>query len=137
MSEILALLEGQIARIHIFAALDTLEFLHRSGRMNFAFSTLGSLLRIKPLLKMYDGNPTAERVRTRKKAMDRLVELFHAYGPFEKVALLHSGAADRAQALLMKVRDSLPSGEVWMEEINPVLGTHIGPGVVGFACVSE
>ncbi|MGB7537931.1 MAG: DegV family protein, partial [Anaerolineales bacterium] len=72
MAEILAMLEKQIARTHVFAALDTLEFMRRSGRMNFALATLGTLLQIKPLLKMYDGEPAAERVRTRGGAIKRL-----------------------------------------------------------------
>jgi DegV family protein with EDD domain len=134
---ILAALKEQIARTRVFAALDTLEFLRRSGRMNFAMSALGTLLRIKPFLKMYDGNPTAERVRTRRGAMKRLAELLKEFGPYEKAALLHSNAAERARALLEEVREMLPAGEVWMEEINPVLGVHIGPGVIGFACLSK
>jgi DegV family protein with EDD domain len=137
MSGILAALEKQIARTHVFAALDTLEFLRRSGRMNFAMSALGTLLQIKPFLKMYDGNPTAERVRTRRGAMNRLAALLKEYSPYEKVALLHSNAANRAQTLLEEVRDMLPAGEIWMEEINPVIGAHIGPGVIGFACISK
>ena len=135
--EILAALNEQIKRTHVFAALDTLHFLRRSGRMNSVVSTIGELLQIKPLLKMYDGNATAERVRTRKHAMKRLVELLHEYGPYEKVALLHSDAADRARELLQEVKQLLPDGEIWFEQINPVLGAHIGPGVVGFACVSK
>ena len=137
MSEILALLESQITRTHTFAALDTLEFLRRSGRMSFAISVLGTLLQVKPFLKMYNGDPTAERIRTRKAAMKRLVELLEQAGPLEKVAMLHSQAADRAQALLQQVRSLLPEGEILMEEINPVLGAHIGPGVVGFVCISK
>jgi DegV family protein with EDD domain len=137
MSEILSMLEGQISRTHVFAALDTLEFLHRSGRMNFAVSFLGTLLQIKPFLTMYDGNPTAERIRTRSAAMQRLVERLKKAAPFEKVALLHSQAAGKAEALLQQVKDLLPPGRVMVEEITPVLGAHIGPGVVGFACISK
>jgi DegV family protein with EDD domain len=137
LSAILAALEEQIVRTHVFAALDTLEFLRRSGRMNFMVSMLGNLLRIKPFLKMYDGNPSVERVRTRRGTMNRLAELLKEFGPFEKAALLHANAAERAKALLEEVRELLPPGEVWMEEINPVLGVHIGPGVVGFCCISR
>jgi DegV family protein with EDD domain len=137
MSEILVLLEEQIRRTHVFAALDTLEYLMRSGRMNFAISALGTLLQIKPFMKMYNGEPTAERVRTRKGAIKRLVELLEEYGPYEKVALLHSHALQRAEALLQKVRSLLPAGDIWVEEITPVLGAHIGPGVIGFACISK
>jgi len=135
--EILAALNEQIKHTHVFAALDTLKFLQRSGRMNSVISTIGELLQIKPFLKMYDGNPTAERVRTRKSAMRRLAALLQVYSPFDRVALLHSDAADRAQTLLQEVKDFLPSGDLWFEQINPVLGAHIGPGVVGFACVSR
>ena len=137
MDEILSILEEQISRTRVFAALDTLEFLRRSGRMNFAISALGTLLQIKPFLKMYNGDPTAERVRTRKSAMKRLVVLLKEYGPYEKVAMLHSRAADRAQALLQEARSLLPAGEIMVEEITPVLGAHIGPGVIGFACISK
>jgi DegV family protein with EDD domain len=137
LSEILSMLEEQIRRTHVFAALDTLEYLKRSGRMNFVISALGTLLQIKPFMKMYNGEPTAERVRTRKGAMKRLVELLEEYGPYEKVALLHSHALQRAQELLQEVRSLLPTGDIWVEEITPVLGAHIGPGVIGFACISK
>ena len=137
VQEIITILEEQISRTHVFAALDTLEFLRRSGRMHFALSFLGTLLQIKPFLKMYDGNPTAERIRTRHGAEKRLVELLNQTAPLEKVALLHSQAADRAQALLQKVRHLLPDGNTMIEEITPVLGAHIGPGVIGFACISK
>jgi DegV family protein with EDD domain len=137
LSEILSMLEEQIRRTHVFAALDTLEYLKRSGRMNFAISALGTFLQIKPFMKMYNGEPTAERVRTRKGAMKRLVELLEEYGPYEKVALLHSHALQRAEALLREVRGLLPEGEIWMEEITPILGAHIGPGIIGFACISK
>jgi len=136
VQEILSMLEEQISRTHVFAALDTLEFLRRSGRMSFALSFLGTLLKIKPFLKMYDGNPTAERIRTRNGAMQRLIELLNQSAPLEKVALLHSEAADRAEALLQQVKHLLPAGKIMIEEINPVLGAHLGPGVIGFACIS-
>lgn len=137
MSEIRSILEDLILRIRVFAALDTLEFLHRSGRMNLAISFFGTLLQIKPFMKMYDGNPTAERIRTRHGAVKRLIELLKESQPYEKVALLHSQAADRATALLEQVRHLLPAGDILIEEINPVLGVHIGPGVLGFTCISK
>ncbi len=137
LQEVLLKLEAQIARTHVFAALDTLEYIRRGGRMNGAISALGDLLQIKPLLKMHDGTPAAERVRTRLAAMKRLHELLAQHAPYEKVALLHAGAPERAQAMLEKVRSLLPPGDVWVQEINPVLGAHLGPGVIGFACISK
>jgi DegV family protein with EDD domain len=136
VQEILPALEDQIQRTHVAAALNTLHFLRRSGRMSSVISTTGELLQIKPILKMYDGVTGVERVRTRRNALKRLVEMLHAYGPYEKLAFLHSQALEGAQALQEEVRDLLPDDEIYFEVINPVLGAHIGPGVVGFVGVS-
>jgi DegV family protein with EDD domain len=137
VKEILAALEEQIKRTYVWAALDTLKFLRRSGRMNSVISLTGELLQIKPILKMYDGVAGAERVRTRAKAIKRLVDRVKAYSPFEKIAFLHSGVLEQAQALRDEVKEFLPDKDIWIEVINPVLGAHLGPGVVGFACVSS
>jgi DegV family protein with EDD domain len=136
-AEILSVLNEQVKHTHVGAALDTLQFLRRSGRMNGFISTIGEMLQIKPLLTMYDGTPGNEKVRTRKHALKRLVEMLHEYAPFEKLAFLHSGALEYAQSLMEEVKDLLPEGEIWLEQINPVLGAHIGPGVVGFAGISR
>jgi DegV family protein with EDD domain len=135
--DILAALNEQIKRTYVCAALDTLHFLRRSGRMNSMLSTIGEYLQIKPILKMYDGKASNERVRTRKHAANRLVELLQEFSPFEKIAFLHSDALEQTRALMQEVSEILPDGKVWIEQINPVLGAHIGPGVVGFACVSK
>jgi DegV family protein with EDD domain len=136
LAEILDLLDGQIRRTHVCAALDTLEYMRRGGRMNGVITAMGTLLQIKPILKMYDGDATAERVRTRAGALKRLRALIAEHAPYEQAAILHSGAAERAQAMRGQLEDLLPPGEIWMEEINPVLGAHIGPGVLGFAGIS-
>lgn len=137
LPQIIDVLNDQIKRTYVHAALDTLQFLRRSGRMSAVLSTVGDLLQIKPLLKMYDGISGADRVRTYKHALKYLVEMLHKYSPFEKIAILHSNAPERAQALLQEIKDILPDKEIWFEQINPVLGAHIGPGVVGFACVTR
>ena len=136
MSEIMAVLEDQILRTHVMAALDTLEYLRRSGRMNSAVAALGTLLQMKPLLKMYNGNPTAERVRTNNGATERLVSLMSDLAPFERVALVHSHAPAKAESLWRKVQHLLPAGEIPSVEITPVLGANIGPGASGFAVVT-
>ncbi len=135
MGEILALLESQISRTHVFAALDTLEFLRRSGRMNRFIAGFGSLLQIKPLLKMYAGEPSTERVRTTNGATKRLLTLLEERAPFEQVALVHTHAGEQAAALSQKVTSILPAGELISVDITPVIGAHIGPGAIGFAVV--
>ena len=64
IAEILSALNAQITRSHVFAVLDTLEFLKRSGRMNKYMAGFATLLQIKPILTMYNGKPGSERVRT-------------------------------------------------------------------------
>ncbi|RPH60837.1 MAG: DegV family protein [Chloroflexi bacterium] len=136
MTEILSVLEEKTRRTHVIAALDTLDYLERSGRMNVVVSRLGKLLRIKPLLKMNSGKPTAERVRTSRRAEQRLIELLTELAPLEKIALVHASATQKAEALRQKVLHLLPAGEVLSVEITPVLGAHLGPGAVGFAFIS-
>lgn len=136
LREILTMLDDQIRRTHVFAALDTLEFLRRSGRMNGLIAGLGSLLQVKPLLKMYQGSPTSERVRTTNGANRRLLELLAEIHPFERIALVHTHAADKAQALLDQLQLALPDRQVTSVDITPVIGAHIGPGAVGFSVIS-
>jgi len=137
VKEILEKLEEQVKRTYVSAALDTLKFLRRSGRMNGVVSTIGELLDLKPILKMYDGVSGIEKVRTQKKAIKRLSQMIKSHGPFEKLALLYSGSVTNVQQLMAEVREMLPDTETWVEIINPVLGAHLGPGVFGFAGVSK
>ncbi len=135
MDEIVALMKEQSQRTHVFAALDTLEFLRRSGRLNRVMAALGSWLQMKPLLKMHDGNPTAEKIRTAEAATRRLIALLAEQVPLERVALVHTHALERARDLRHKAQHLLPEGEILSVDITPVFGTHLGPGAVGFACV--
>ena len=135
LEKILAELAEQISRTHVFAALDTLEFLRRSGRMHGLVAGLGSVLQIKPILRMYDGNAISERVRTRGKAIDRLVGILKELAPLERAAIVHANAVERAQALQEQTKHLLPVGEIPLVDITPVIGAHVGPGAVGFACV--
>lgn len=137
VKEILVALEDQAKRTYVAAALDTLKFLRKSGRMNVIISTIGEIIDLKPILKMHDGVSGVEKVRTHKKALQRLVDMLRSHSPFEKLAILYSGSLEHVQMLKDEIRDLLPDSNTWVEVINPVLGAHIGPGVVGFACVTR
>lgn len=135
--EIIQALKEKGQRTHLFAGLDTLEFLQRSGRMNWAVSKIGSLLKIKPLLTMHDGEPGVQRVRTDKRAMQRLLDLLTELAPLEELALVHTNAPQKIQELRERARHLFPEGKDPVEvDVTPVIGTHIGPGAAGFACVS-
>ena len=130
------MLKGLIQRTHLLAVIDTLEFLKRSGRLNFLEAGLGSLLQIKPILKLHDGQIITERVRTRGQAMQRLLTLLHERLPVEQLAVMHVRARDRAEELLAEVRHLLPLGEIRVIEAAPAIAVHVGPGALGFVCVT-
>jgi len=136
MDEIVALLEDQAARTYCFAALDTVKYLRRSGRLTRFQSSLAAVLQIKPLLKMNSGEFDMERVRTRKAALARVIELVGGLGPLEELALVHTHALEEAEALGAKVRHLVgQSAPSLTAEVTPVIGTHIGPGAVGFVAI--
>lgn len=138
MTELIQLVEERTRRTHVFAALETMEFLRRSGRMSGVVTRLGNLLRIKPLLKMNCGEPTAERVRTHKRALARLIQLVNDLGPLEQLALVHTNARQAAGELYRQARHLFPTDEKpLMVDVTPILGAHLGPGVVGFTCVQK
>ena len=135
-AEIEVALNAQIQRSHVFAALDTLEYLKRSGRMNKYLAGFATLLQLKPILTMHNGKPGTERVRTRDRAMRRLVEMLAAVGPVERIAIVHAHALpERIAELRALAAHLLPQGDILTEEITPVIGAHIGPGALGFAVV--
>ncbi|MEP6896106.1 MAG: DegV family protein [Chloroflexota bacterium] len=138
MEEILTSLHEVMKRTNVFAALHTLEYLRRSGRMHFAVAHLGELLQIKPLLHMNQGKPTAHRARTQRRATERLLEWLKEYAPYERLAIIHAGVPEEAKAMLERIQDFLPNnGDVPIVQITPVLGAHLGIGALGFACISK
>lgn len=136
VATILSLVSDLRKRTHVVAVLDTLEYLRRSGRMNRVLATVGGWLQMKPLLLMNDGTSKAEKVRTAEAARERLLALLQEKLPLEKVALVHTHALDEVEVFRQSARHLLPEGEIMSVEVTPVLGTHLGPGAVGFACIS-
>lgn len=125
------------SRTFVTAGLNTLEFLRRSGRMNRFMTGIGSLLHIKPILTMLNGQPGSDRVRTSIRAEKRLIHLLEDRIPVERFALLHTNAHEKAEQFKDKIRDFLPPGEIFSMDITPVIGAHLGPGAVGYAIVSK
>lgn len=136
LAEIMTCVTQQIPQTHMFAVLDTLEFLKRSGRVSLTAAGLGSLLRIKPLFQMVNGHISTEKIRTTKRATQRLVETLNTLTPIDQIAFLHCQAPEQIEALRQQVAHLLPVGEVHIVEVSPIIGTHIGPGAIGVACVS-
>ena len=112
--------------------VDTLEFLRRGGRIGTASAWLGGALRVKPLLHVVDGQVAPlEKARTANRALARLTDLaVEAAGDRPvRVAVQHLHAADRAESVARRLRDTLHC-EVVVGEVTAVMGVHVGPGVV-------
>jgi DegV family protein with EDD domain len=137
MEEIQAVLDDMMPRTFVTAGLKTLDYLRRSGRMNRFVAGLGSILRLKPILTMKNGQPGSERVRTTSKAEARIIEMLEEHQPIERFALLHTNAPEEANAFFARVKHLIPAGEVYSMDITPVIGVHIGPGAVGYAIISQ
>lgn len=122
---------------NVIFAVDTLEFLHRGGRIGGASRFIGSMLDLKPILTVTDGKVAPlERVRTRVKAHDRVLELVTQQCDGKenvRIAMIHANAYADAQALLNRAAQKTGAIEALDSEVSPVVGTHVGPGTVGLA----
>ena len=138
VEEIISALKEFMKRTYVFASIKTLEYLRRGGRMNSAIAHFGEFLQIKPLLHMNMGKASAHRTRTNTRARQRLLDWLAEYAPYEKLAIVHAGIQEEAEALREQVRSYFPEGQlVPIVQITPVLGSHLGIGAIGFACISK
>ncbi len=140
MAEIMALLNEKVQRTHVFGMIDSLEALHRSGRVSWAQFGIGTLLQIKPIMMIADGViSAAARVRTRKRALSQMLNMVTELAPFERLAVIHVNAQEAAEELCSLSGDlfsGLPDVTPMIQSITPAVGTHLGVGAVGFAAVS-
>ena len=132
-----ALAEKASQHTGVIFAVDSLEYLHRGGRIGSASRFLGTALNIKPILELVDGRVEAvERVRTRQKSLERLLDLAaERIGDRQPVhlAILHAAAPEDAQMLLELGSKRFNAVEHIFSEVSPVVGNHTGPGTVGLA----
>ena len=137
LKECVALTEKAHAKTGVFFAVDTFEFLHRGGRIGGPQRFIGSALNLKPILALKEGKVEGvERIRTKSKAHDRILELVAEQvkgKPNIRIATLHANAIDDAKALLDRAANELKPAEMILSELSPVVGTHTGPGTVGLA----
>jgi DegV family protein with EDD domain len=127
-----------VPRQRILALLDTLKYLEMGGRVGRAQALLGSMLDVKPILGVSDGKVTPlDRVRTRTKAVPRMIERLRADLPVERLAVMHAQAPTDAERIRAHLATVIPDVEVELGEIGPVLGTHVGPGAVGLTYIKK
>jgi DegV family protein with EDD domain len=139
LETVLASIADTRRRLHVSAALDTMDFLRRSGRVPAAITILGGLLNIKPMVELTDGvlKPVGA-VRTTSQADERMAAFLKAGLPLERLAILHTGAETRARKFLARLMDEsrreLPR-DILMVNVTTVIGAHVGPNGLGFASV--
>lgn len=130
-----------IDRTHVYFVVDTLEYLHRGGRIGAAAKLFGSALNLKPVLEVKDGTITpVARIRTRRKALDKLYELVEeqvAEGARAHMAVLHVAAPEEAARVREQLEARFDPVEMVACECGPVVGAHAGPGTVGVAFYVE
>jgi DegV family protein with EDD domain len=132
-------IESARKRLQVFAALDTMEYLRRSGRVPRAVAMLGGLLSIKPLIELKEGEVKAVgAVRTTHQANERMLNFLLEGGRMERLAILHTGAEARAKEFLntvMQKASQIVPRDILIVNVTPVIGTHVGPHGLGFATI--
>lgn len=132
--EIVAYLERRKRDQRVYATLETLEFLQRGGRIGRAAALLGSALQMKPIVAVRGGAvEPVERVRTFRRAMDRILSLSRQEMPFDKLAVMHLGAEENAALLAEQILAEQPGLDIVFSQIGTVIGAYSGPGLVGIA----
>jgi DegV family protein with EDD domain len=141
LPEVTQIVRDVVQKLHLFFAVDTLKYLHKGGRIGGASRYLGSALSIKPILFLdKEGKIDAlERVRTKKKALARLVELAEEKAGSKPVhvGVLHANVPEEAAEFQTRLAERLNCVELYTFELSPVISTHVGPGTIGLALYIE
>lgn len=132
LEEAVSAVKQRVPKARVLALLDTLRYLEMGGRLSRAQAMIGTMLDLKPLLLVADREiKPVDRVRTRSRAIARMIEFFRAELPAECVAVMHAQAPDEAARIAEELRSVLPDTEISMGQIGCVLGTHTGPKALG------
>lgn len=139
--EVAAIARSIVPHIRVLFVVDTLEYLHRGGRIGGAKRLIGSVLSIKPVLHLEEGKiePLAS-IRTKKKAVEHMLEVARQDMANQKqvhTAVLHAAAPSDAQKLEQTIHEIIQPVEVVNGALSPVIGTHVGPGTLGVAYYAE
>ncbi len=139
-AEIAETLRRRAADLRVYVALETLEYLKKGGRISGTRAAIGTLLSVKPIISVDKGVvDTADRVRTRAKARERLIELITAR-PIERLEILHTLTPDVEafrDEVVARASGSLDRDGVTIGLVGPSVGPHLGPGCLGAAVLYE
>jgi DegV family protein with EDD domain len=139
-NQIVSAIEAMRQHVYIYAMMDTLQYLRRSGRANALIAGLGDMLQIKVLLGVHNSVVTqVDRIRTRSRGMARLVEVAHAHRSVQHLSVLHTsnGMVNDLTYLQSQLSDLMPAERQFVLQVTPVIGAHVGPMAVGVAVVAD
>jgi DegV family protein with EDD domain len=139
LEEATAAVEERVPKCRVLALLDTLRYIEMGGRVSRTQAVIGTMLDLKPLLLVAGGEQvkSVDRVRTRSRAIPRMVEFFQNDCPVEHVAVVHAQAPEEAERVAADLRQRLPELEVPVGQIGCVLGTHTGPKALGLVYIKK
>ena len=132
LDDVVKLVRGMIPHIYIGFFVETLDYLERGGRIGSAQALLGTMLNIKPLLILEDGEVVAlEKVRTRAKAIEKLVEFITEFARIERMIILHSNTPEDVNLLIEQINLVVPNLDISVDHYGPIAATHVGPSALG------
>ena len=138
LEEASASVKQRVANCRVLALLDTLRYIEMGGRVSRAQAMIGTMLDLKPLLLVADREiKPVDRVRTRSRAIPRMIEHFRGDLPVEHVGVVHAQAAEEAEQIASGLRKELPDFEIPVGQIGSVLGTHTGPKALGLVYIKK
>ena len=137
--ECIAIAESVAKRSNFFALFDTLEYLEKGGRIGKARSLIGGLLKIRPILRVEDGEiGQFSKARSRNMGMLKLEQAVRELGKLDDIAIVYSTDGSDAEKLAATVKELLPDGKSpFLTRVGPVIGTHAGPNLVAIAAITS
>ena len=136
LEEVRAAAESVPGRLEVLFMVDTLEYLRRGGRIGRARAYLGTILKIKPILAVREGELyPVERVRTRVHGVERIIQAAVRHQNVKLAGVGHSTTPDEAELIRERLAMAFPHAQVFATRFGPVLGAHGGPGTVGVGVV--
>ncbi len=138
LEEVFSVTQEIIPRTHFFGMVDTLEYLHKGGRIGRAQALMGTLLSIKPLIGTGEGEVQPKgKARTQKKALARLFEMVQEFSGIEEMTILHSTIPAEAAAFTERLSAVFDKEKIYQSRIGPVIGTYLGPGAIAIGVIAK
>lgn len=140
LDELIHLVDDIRQRSVLYVGLDTLRYLEKGGRIGKVRAFLGTLLNVKPIIVLRDGeNQPLEQARTHKRMLVRMAELAHAHGPLEKLAVLYTSNRETGETLADHLTQvcHFPRERIDVVQMGGVIGTHVGPGGIGVVAIRQ